>query len=369
MISEIQNQYRPDFVSAPGETLQETLEAVGMSQAELAERTGRPKKTINEIIKGKAAISPETALQLERVLGVPASFWNSRERHYREDLARVAEQERLKEQVAWLAKLPITAMTRMGWIKKVNDKVQQLLEVLNFFGVASPQELQNFWNRRVVNFRMSPSLGGNPWAAWAWLRKGEMEAKKVKCSPYDPKTFRNMLSQIRSLTVADPEIFHPRMVSLCAASGVALVFVPEIPGIRVSGAARWLTPVKAMIQLNLRYKTDDHLWFTFFHEAGHILKHDKRLTFIEELEGLRPPPARSPDGLEDQANRFAANFLIPAEKYQKLLRRKTFSKEAIKQFADETGIAPGIVVGRLQYDGRLPYSHCNDLKRKFEWVN
>lgn len=369
MISEIQNQYMPDFVSAPGETLQETLEAVGMSQAELAERTGRPKKTINEIIKGKAAISPETALQLERVLGVPASFWNSRERHYREDLARVAEQERLKEQVAWLAKLPITAMTRMGWIKKVKDKVQQLLEVLNFFGVASPQELQNFWDRRVVNFRLSPSLEGNPWAALAWLRKGEMEARKVKCPPYDPKTFRNVLSQIRSLTVADPEIFHPRMVSLCAASGVALVFIPEIPGIRVSGAARWLTPVKAMIQLNLRYETDDHLWFTFFHEAGHILKHDKRLTFIEELQPAGTPWGRSSGELEEEANKFAANLLIPSDSYYRLIRKRALSKEAIVRFADEAGIAPGIVVGRLQHDGRLPYSHCNDLKRKFEWVN
>ena len=83
MSNVIQNQYTPDYVSPPGETLQEVLEERGMSQAELAERTGRPKKTINEIINGKAAITPETALQLERVLGIPASFWNNRERRYR----------------------------------------------------------------------------------------------------------------------------------------------------------------------------------------------------------------------------------------------------------------------------------------------
>jgi addiction module HigA family antidote len=369
MISEIQNQYKPDLVSPPGETLQETLEAMGMSQAELAQRTGRPKKTINEIIKGKAAISPETALQLERVLGVPATFWNSRERHYREDLARVAEQERLKEQVAWLTKIPVKAMSKMGWIKLEKDQVQQLLEVLNFFGVASPQELETFWERQAVKFRMSPSVALNHWAALTWLRKGEMEAKLVKCSPYNPQTFKQALQQIRSLTTEDPDIFYPRMVSLCADAGVALVFIPEIPSLRVSGATRWLTPAKAMIQLNLRYKTDDHLWFTFFHEAGHILKHDKRLTFIEEIPDGGRPLELSAGDLEEEANRFAANFLIPAESYRRLVKKRTFSKEAVKLFAQETGVAPGIVVGRLQHDSLLPYTHLNDLKRRFEWVH
>lgn len=97
MSNAIQNQYTPDYVSPSGETLQEILEEHGMSQAELAERTGRLKKTINEIINGKAAITPETALQLERVLGIPASFWNNRERQYREALALIEEEKCLQE--------------------------------------------------------------------------------------------------------------------------------------------------------------------------------------------------------------------------------------------------------------------------------
>lgn len=60
-----------------------------MSQAVLAERTGRSKKTINEIIQGKAAITPDTALQLEKVLGVPASFWNNLERNYQKSVTAI----------------------------------------------------------------------------------------------------------------------------------------------------------------------------------------------------------------------------------------------------------------------------------------
>jgi len=368
MIRGIQNEYMPDVVSPPGETLQETLEAIGMSQAELAERTGRPKKTINEIIKGKAGISPDTALQLERVLGIPAAFWNNRERHYRESLARLAEQKRLQEQIAWLGKLPIRAMAKMGWIKKVKDDIHKLREALNFFGVASPLELEKVWDGPSADFRASPKLQGNLWIAKAWLRKGELEAQKIRCARYNQATFREKLYQIRSLTVESVEVFQPQMISLCAQAGVALVFVKEIPGIRVSGAARWLTPNKALIQLNLRYKKDDHLWFTFFHEAGHIFKHDKHLTFIEELQcsGIHTETGQS--DLEAEADRFAANFLIPTGKYLKLLRRRPMSKEDIKRFAEEIGIAPGIVVGRLQHDGHLAYRHCNELKRRLEWA-
>lgn len=91
MSAEKQLQSTPDIVVPPGDRLLEVLDEFGMSQAELAMRTGRPLKTINEIVKGKVAITPETALQLERVLGKSASFWNNLEGDYREALARKDE--------------------------------------------------------------------------------------------------------------------------------------------------------------------------------------------------------------------------------------------------------------------------------------
>src|SRR5437879_4429255 len=118
--------YQPDVVSAPGETLLETLEAIGMSQAELAGRTGRPRKTINEIVKGKAAITPETALQFEKVLGVPARFWNNREAAYRDYLARQDERERLQKETGNLDRVPIDALERRNWVARGRDRVERL---------------------------------------------------------------------------------------------------------------------------------------------------------------------------------------------------------------------------------------------------
>jgi addiction module HigA family antidote len=89
MSKAIKNQYTSDFVTPPGDTLLETITAVGMTEAELAERAGCPNKTIVEIIQGKTEITPDMALQLEAVLGVPASFWMNRENQYREAESRL----------------------------------------------------------------------------------------------------------------------------------------------------------------------------------------------------------------------------------------------------------------------------------------
>lgn len=128
---------------------------------------------------------------------------------------------------------------------------------------------------------------------------------------------------------------------------------------QASGATSWLTPTKAVILLSLRYKSDDHLWFSFFHEAGHILLHGKKDIFIED---------NNVSGKEEEANRYASEFLIPGQKLRSFLSIANLSKESICGFATELGIAPGIVVGRLQHDGLLPAAHCNGLKTRLTWV-
>ncbi len=352
------NRFVPDYAIPPGETLQDTLAAIGMTQADLAERTGRPKKMINEIIKGKAPITPETALQLERVLNVPAKFWNNLETGYRETMARLAERESLQSQTVWLKNIPLKTMIARNWIKSYKDKVEQLQEVLSYFGVASPEQWQEIWGGRQVAFRESAIFKSDPGAVSAWLRKGELVAREMACKTFDQASFKAALQEVRKLTITSPDIFQPEMTKLCAEAGVAVVFVPELQKMRTSGATWWLTPSKAVIMLTLRHKSDDQLWFSFFHEAAHILLHGKKDMFIEE------------DGKgdkEEEANQFAADFLIPAKNLLGFLNSTRLSKEAISKFANEIGVAPGIVVGRLQHDKKLPHTHCNDLKMRLEW--
>lgn len=361
MVKTLKNEYQPDYVSSPGETLQETLETTGMSQVELAKRMGRPVKTINEIIQKKAAITAETALQLEQVLHIPASFWLKREQHYRESLARLAEEQRLKDWVGWLKELPIRIMMHRGWIPVCSGEAQQVLEALKFFGVASPDAWRAIWESKIIAYRRSTGFKSHFGHIAAWLRQGELKAQELECAPYNAEAFQDALAHIRALTVEQIDIFQEVLVRLCAKVGVAVVFVQELPTTGICGSTQWLTPTKALIQLSLRYKTDDQLWFTFFHEAGHILKHGKRHVFLETDQ-------KNQETYEEEANSFASNMLINRAAWRQFIAQDTYrTKAGIQGFAQKVGIAPGIVVGRLQHEKLLPFSHCNDLKRHLEW--
>ncbi len=353
----------PDYASPPGESLEDVLEERGMSQAELSERTGLARKTVNEIIKGKAPITADSALHLERVLGLPAHFWNRRERIYREHLARLQERDRMKEWTDWLASIPCREMQKRGWIEKKQNDVDQLQAVLRFFGVASPREWQNIWMEPAnVVFRRSLKFESEPGHLAAWLRYGEMRALSSDCDSFDERRFRASLQDARGLTRELPEAFMPVLKEKCAAAGVVVALVPQLPKARVSGVTRWLRKDLALIQLSLRYKTNDHFWFTFFHEAAHILLHGKRDIFMEGGED------DSQNDKEEEANRWAADFLVPRNRYDRFVKAGSFTRETVVALADELGIAPGILVGRLQLDGHLPYNRMNQLKKRFTWV-
>jgi HTH-type transcriptional regulator / antitoxin HigA len=362
MTETMKTQYQPQTVSPPGGTLAETLEELEMSQAELARRMGRPTKTINEIVQGKAAILPETALQLENVLGIPASFWMTREMAYRTALARSERKTTAgsHEALEWASQFPCKEMAKWGWIRQMPKKVEYVQELFEFFGVASPQAWEATWSRPEVAFRRSLTKDGNRYAVAAWLRRGEIEAAGQKTDRYDEKVFRAALRRCRELTREDPETFCATVREACAKAGVSVLFVPELPGARVSGASRWLAPHRALVQLSLRFKTDDQLWFSFFHEVGHILLHTKKGIFIDD--------GNSTSTQEKEANAFASSILIPDEAFERFSGTRPFSTHSVVAFAEEQGIAPGIVVGRMQHERLLPYTHLNGLKRSLAWT-
>lgn len=357
------NKYFPDYISPPGETLKEILDSKGMTQAQLKQRTGRPLKTINEIIKGKAALTPETALQLELVLGVPASFWNERERNYREYLARKKEQESFQHQLGWVSNFPIKEMIRRKLIPACKEKIKLLPELLSYFSIASVEQWAQSRQPQAfsVAYRKSPRFEGDKYSLSVWLRQGEREAENIQCQPYDKAKFKAALVAAKKISnTTEPKVFVPELIKVCAAAGVAVVFVQEFSKTCATGATRWLSKDKALIQLSLRHKTNDILWFTFFHEAGHILLHAKKQAFVEGVVK---------DEYEEEANNFATAFLIPHEAYTEFVRAGNFTRQAVAQFAAKCGIPPAIVTGRLKHDEHLDWSACSDMTVRYVWGN
>ena len=352
------NQYTPDYAIHPGEILEETLEARGITRTAFAERTGLSLKTVSQIIHGKAPVTPETAIHFERVLGVSANIWNNLDAYYRLHVAKIADRQMLENKKEWTKKFPLTELAKRGFIRRRQTLAETVEELLDFFGVASVEAWKAQFQRIAVSYRKSPTFTSSKESVSAWLRIGEIEAENIRTSPFDEKTFKNALREIRFLTGEDPEVFEPRVKELCRNSGVALVFVSELPKTRLSGATRWLGPDKALIMLSLRYKRDDHFWFTFFHEAGHIILHGKTSVFIDEVD-------MGTNEAEEAANRLARNILIPESKYKTFVTKRQFYKDDIVAFAQSIDICPGIVVGRLQRDGHIQHKWHNDLTRKF----
>ena len=354
--------FEPKWVSSPGDTIMDLLEERGWSQAEFAERTGYTAKHVNLLIRGKASISEDTAFRLEKVLGGTARFWLSREAGYREALARKEELANLEAQAEWLRELPLAHMKKYRWISNKSDKAELVSECLAFFGVASADLWREMYadSPSLAAFKSSALYRKDVAAIATWLRQGERVAAEIHCDAFEKAKFTNELVELRSLTnESDPELFVPLLTDACASVGVAVVFAPAPQGCPVTGATKWLSKDKALLMLSLRYKSNDHLWFAFFHEAGHLLLHGKKMVFLETVGGMTGED-------EEQADAFARDFLIPPE-HAEFLRYLPHTHDEVEAYSERIGIAPGILVGRMQHDGVLPRNYLNRLKVRYKW--
>jgi addiction module HigA family antidote len=352
--------FEPDWSVAPGVVLVEALEERSWSQAELARRTDRPLKTINEIVHGKAAITPDTAIQFERVMGIPARLWLNLERMHAEAVARDESRRQLSKHISWLECFPIADLQKHDKLPRTRDKVELLEALLRFLGASSPDAWERQWDSVQVALRRSPSLKPKSEALSAWLRWGELEAPK-ESRPFDATMLRAAIHAIRAMTTLDPVAFEQPLQDALMGAGVTLLLIPELSGARITGAARWLDGARAAIQLSLRHKRDDQFWFAVFHECGHLLEGIRRRTYVD----LVGDPSGDPD--EKRADEFARDALIERAAYEMFIAANRFDASAVKAFARDQSIAPGIVVGRLRRDGYVGPNALPFLIRTFDW--
>ena len=356
------NQFQPDYAVPPGWVLKEHLEAYGISQAELARRCGRSPKLISEIIDGKAPVEAKTALQFEKVLGVDASIWLGIERDYRLHQTREAEAREAETSATWAQSFPVNALAKRGAIRKVSNAGKNVTELLSFFGVASIAAWKIRYEATAVAYRHSPSFRSDKSALAAWLRLAEIEAETQETLDYDKSAFKKALNGVRQLTRAESPQALDESRQLCNEAGVALVWAKPLPKARVNGAAWWLSPRKPVIALSGRHGSDDQIWFSLFHEAAHILLHSKKSVFVDGDKN-----GESED--EAEANNWAAHFLVHQTTWQRFVDAQEFGLLNVQRFAEEQGIAPGIVVGRLQHERHLPWAHLNELKVRLKWTD
>ncbi len=348
-----------DLAVPPGELLAEELETRGMTQRELADRTGRPEQKISEIISGRKRITDDTALELEKVLGIPAEFWVNLQASYQLTQARIRERIELEKQEDWLDFFPIREMRARGFLPPDRDKQTTLAAILKFFGVASFPALVERHRSLLGQYRITPKTRISEGALWTWLRAGDLEAREVEAAPFDEQNFKAALQRIRQLTKEPIGKAVAEAADLCAQAGVVFVVVRHFPRTGANGVARWLSADRAMIQLSTMRSWTDIFWFSFFHEADHILERQKKRAFVN---GINDEPAE-----ERAADVFAMETLIPVERWNAFVEADLFPAVRVEAFAAELDIAPAVVVGRLQHEDRIGHQHLNHLRPRIIW--
>jgi len=360
--------FQPSVAIAPGETLLELITSNGITQAELAKRMGRPVKIINEIVKGKSAITPETALQLEQVLGKPAAFWNNLEATYQGLKAREVLNGQLSSMTSEAEKFPYEEISKLGWVSKTSDGIERVQNLLSFFSVTS---FENIIERAA--FDISVKHKQDRPAIYTWLRQGvrmtETLQEALQMKDFDRASLLKALPIIKTLTKLSPEEFIPKLQAILSDCGVAFVVVESIKNAPVFGSTRWLAPNRALIQLSIRLKWADRFWFSLFHELGHLLYGNKKDWSVDLIDN----PV---DGeIEERANIFARDALINPTEFSRIvgviapkMKMGLPIRQEIVSFAEKLDLHPGIVVGRLQHDGIIPMaSVLNKLRVRLEW--
>jgi HTH-type transcriptional regulator/antitoxin HigA len=352
--------FLPDWASPPGDTLAGLLGEHSMTQTQLAERLGVSLKHVNRVINGAASVSADLALGLEKVFGASAAFWMTREAHFRADEARHEQREAFAGAVEWAKQFPISELRKREFLPPGSVGAELVEQLLGFLGIAHPAQ----WKDPQVAYRKSQRFESDPYALSAWLRQGELEAAEIECAPYDEDRFFDVLQEARSLTRREPDEWWPALQNRCASAGVAVVIVDTYSGAKTNGATRWLTPDKALIQLSLRYRWEDILWFSFFHEAAHVVLHRKKDLFVEVAPKDQATDPESKQ-FEDEANRFAARTLIPSVHERRL---RGLHLNDVPAFAQSLDVAPAIVVGRMQHEGLMPYNQGNHHRRRLAFA-
>ncbi len=329
-------------VFPPGAFLRDELEARNWSQVEFASIIGRPVRTVNEIIAGKRAITPETAIQLEASLGASAELWMNLESQYQLSKVRQSESA-ISRRAAIYSRFPVRDLTRRGWIDASDDIEVLEHELTKFYYLRSMDDTPS-----LAHAARKSSYEDVSMLQWSWLFRVKQIASGLVVPKYSKAKLLESLPRLKDLMSAPEEVRHvPRILNK---AGVRFVLVEALPGSKIDGVCLWLDEHKPVIALSCRLDRIDNFWFVLRHEIEHLIhEHGKDAGMMLDEEIMESSDAPALDE-ERVANEAASGFGVSDLEIRNYIARVSpyvFAREKVIEFSMRLALHPGIVVGRL----------------------
>ena len=349
--------FRPNWASPPGETIRTVLHNKGVSVDSFRLEIGLDESQMAALLAGVLPVTPAIAKGLAKSVGSTAHFWLERQKQYRDSLEELAATD--PELVEWCATFPVRKMIDSGWLPKPYSKSDVAFELLDYFDIESVEEWRKKYPTRlgIAKFRTSIVFQNDVPATLAWIRRGELLAEDIECAKWDRESFSANLRELKVLSkIEEPKEFLPILQRECARHGVAVVVTRCVPGCSASGATLMLAEDKALLLLSARFLSDDQFWFSFFHEAGHLVLHGNE-PHIEH-------DSSSSSKEEAEANQFAENIILEPENPTSLAAASV-TRFSIARLARKCNVSAGVIVGQLQHCGRISPKVFNRFKTRY----
>lgn len=357
-------EYKDIVAFHPGYYIADVIEDLGVSQAEFATRLGTNTKTLSYLLNGQANITNDLAKKLSVMMGTSSEVWLNLQNTYDQKLIEIQQAKDFDEQ-ADIAKLIdykyFIEVAGLPNTKAINERIAYLcawFKVSDLRIMLTPDFLVNY-RTGVKNVNEKNIINSR-----AWIQTAINFSHKIETNSYDADRLKSYLPELRSMTLQTPDVFMPRLRDIFAKCGVAFVLLPTLKNSGVNGAVKWVSDERVVLAMNNRRLDADIFWFSLFHEIRHVLQKKLKTVFVsygkDEIGELN-------EKLEEDANNFATNYLIPASAYRKFSPTKHISNSEIITFADSIGVDPGIVAGRLQLDGIIQQNRCSKFKKKYDY--
>ncbi len=357
-------EYEELIAFHPGYYVKEIIEDMGITQSEFAQRLNTTDKTLCKLVNAEISLSDDLAQKLAQMMGTSVKVWLDLQTSYTEKILEIKKRKALDEEKRYLKILDYSYFRRLHVVKDTRNSAERIAELQKFFKVSSLSVLGEKDFLVACKTAVQDVTEKNIVSSNAWIQTALNGAEKMVCKPFNKKRLQSYLPEIRTMTLQDPSVFFPRLCAIFQECGVAFILLPHLKNSGVNGAVKWINPEKVLLAINNRRLYADVFWFSLFHEIRHILQQKIKETFISSDKTACISCADKE--LEADADRFAGDYLIARGEYERFIGNKTWNENNVRIFAQQVGIHPGVVVGRLQHDGHLDYNQLINLKEKYE---